>query len=410
MRSAMHTTAAAVALFLAFAAGAAARPQAYSAPLGLTHMPKPLAAAVGGAPDEPVGGDIWPVAIYWCEVGIGNPPVMFPVAIDSGSYTLDVPRKGCTGCVSKPPNAAYDPSASSTSINNNQPFSNSYQTCDLKDPTAVCTITGEWYTDEVTLAGAGPANVSFGAIETQTTNFDQFKNIDGVMGMAGGSGETNTFTQLVAAGAFSHDVWAICMMRGAKSNGTITFGGTDERLYTGAIEYVSNPYGNQFYGVNTPQMAVQFKNGTSAVIENTQSSSILDTGTNVLLLPTAPFNSVVAIFKSTCADGGTPLHGICGDKTILDGKTCLPYTKEQIAAFPDVAITLSPTLTLMTYGTDYILRHPTDDGLYCFGIRVSSTGGYQIIGDTTMKNYYQVFDRESNRIGYAPVSDKCGNI
>ena len=29
-----------------------------------------------------------------------------------------------------------------------------YQTCDLKDPTAVCTITGKLFTDKVSLAGS----------------------------------------------------------------------------------------------------------------------------------------------------------------------------------------------------------------------------------------------------------------
>lgn len=231
----------------------------------------------------------------------------------------------------------------------------------------MCTITGHWYSDVVTLAGkGGNVTVSFGAIETQTTNFDQFKHIDGVMGMAGSDGQTNVFSQLVQAGAFAKDEWAICMHHGSKSNGTITFGGTDSRLYHGELEYVDNPYGSQFYGVATPMMSIDFLNGTSAVIENTQSNSILDTGTNVLLLPTDPYNSVISIFQSSCGSG-KELHGVCSQPSILDGKTCLPFTQEQIDAFPGVSIQLSETLTLHMTGKDIILRHPTDNGLYCFG-------------------------------------------
>ena len=31
----------------------------------------------------PVGGDVWPVAIYWVEIAVGTPPRRFPVAIDT---------------------------------------------------------------------------------------------------------------------------------------------------------------------------------------------------------------------------------------------------------------------------------------------------------------------------------------
>ena len=95
---------------------------------------------------------------YICRVSsvpcaqIGTPPVDFPVAIDSGSGDLDVSGKGCTGCVTTPPNKGYDASASSTSHRVfPYVFSNTYQTCDLKNPTAPCTISGGLYKDQATL-------------------------------------------------------------------------------------------------------------------------------------------------------------------------------------------------------------------------------------------------------------------
>ena len=81
---------------------------------------------------------------------------------------------------------AYDSLASSSS----KPeapfvFSNTYQTCDLTDPTAPCTISGKLYSDQVSMAGLGPVKMVLGSIEKQTSNFDQFKVIDGVMGFTG---------------------------------------------------------------------------------------------------------------------------------------------------------------------------------------------------------------------------------
>ena len=98
----------------------------------------------------PAGGAVWPTAIYWCNVEVGTPPHSYPVAIDSGSGDLDIGGAGCKGCVTTPPNLPYDHTKSSTA----KPalpykFSNSYQTCDLKDPTAPCTITGNLYKDQV---------------------------------------------------------------------------------------------------------------------------------------------------------------------------------------------------------------------------------------------------------------------
>jgi hypothetical protein len=59
-------------------------------------------------------------------------------------------------------------------------FSNSYQTCDLSDPSAVCTITGDFIQDQVSLAGLPPVTIVFGAINSMTSNFDRTPLSDGL--------------------------------------------------------------------------------------------------------------------------------------------------------------------------------------------------------------------------------------
>ena len=116
------------------------------------------------------------------------------------------------------------------------------QTCAPHDPTAPCTISGLWFEDEVTFAGAGPVKVAFGAIDYQTSNFEQFQNIDGLVGMAGPSGISNTFSQLVKAGAVDEDVWCLCINpNGKTSNGTLTLGGIDPRFHVGEMLWTPNP-------------------------------------------------------------------------------------------------------------------------------------------------------------------------
>eukprot|EP01051_Picozoa_sp_SAG22_P001136 SAG22_NODE_41_length_25488_cov_6.133719_11_plen_294_part_00 len=151
--------------------------------------PPPPAAAV-----LPTGGNVWPVAIYWIYVSVGTPPQRFPVALDSGSMTLDIQGPGCISCPGTAPNRAYNPSMSSTSTAcaaAQQPgdsgccpfstsggclgdtFHNTYQTCDLSDPQATCTISGGNFMDSVSVGGLGPVTATFGAITAQTANFDQ---------------------------------------------------------------------------------------------------------------------------------------------------------------------------------------------------------------------------------------------
>jgi len=140
-------------------------------------------SAPGNGSSIPANGSVWPTAIYWSMVQVGTPPQDYPVAIDSGSGDLDIGGKGCNGCVTTPPNNPYDPSSSKTSSRAfPYAFSNTYQTCDLKHPTAPCTISGSLHKDKVSLAGVGPVEVTIGAVQRQTSNFDQFKQIDGVMG------------------------------------------------------------------------------------------------------------------------------------------------------------------------------------------------------------------------------------
>merc|ERR1719163_656871 len=179
-------------------------------------MSKASLATGSGPVVNPVGGSIWPVSIFWSFIDIGTPAQKFPVAIDSGSFTLNVPTKGCQGCITKAPNNQYDASASSTSqsypcsfggcsvgscSNGQCSYSNTYETCDPTDPSQPCSISGPFYSDVVSWGEAGPVNVTFGGISDQTAGFYQFATVDGVCGMASPSGSQSVFGQLVAQGA-----------------------------------------------------------------------------------------------------------------------------------------------------------------------------------------------------------------
>jgi len=310
-----------------------------------------------------------------------------------------VSGKGCTGCVTKPPNRGYDPTSSSTSKKNfPYKFSNTYQTCDLKHPTAPCTISGDLYKDSVSLAGLGPVDVVLGSIQSQTSNFDQFKEIDGVMGFTFASNK-NVFSQLVSAGKCDN-VWALCMHQGSVSNGTLTIGGADPRLSVdGKVTYVKD-VGNGFHSVQVN--SVQLGQASIEVGE----AAILDTGTNVLLVPTAVLKEME---KTMCADSSL---ASCSD--LWNGK-CVDLTDSQVAAYPPLALQLD-SIDLEMTPADYLLKGSplaSSSSQYCIGIKDGGSAGGSgfIIGDTTMRNYYLVFDLAENKIGWGPVNkDKCGSV
>jgi hypothetical protein len=306
-----------------------------------------------------------------------------------------------------PPNRAYDHTASSTAI----PalpfaFSNSYQTCDLKDPTAPCTISGKLYKDQVSLAGLGPVEVTLGSIEKQTPNFDQFKEIDGVMGFTMGGGK-NVFATLVENNK-TDNVWSICMSKGSKSNGTLTIGGADPRLsVNGVVDYVSD-VGRGFHSVQVQSISLAGTGSTKAAASiQVNKGGILDTGTNVLLLP---HGLMEPMQQAMCADKSLA-H--CDD---LWANKCLALTDAEVAAYPAMTLDLDNGVKLNMSSLDYLLLGSplaASAGQYCLGIRDGGNAGGSgfIIGDTTMRNYYLVFDLAEKKIGWGPVEKKaCGSI
>ena len=142
------------------------------------------------------------MGIYYTRVKVGSPPREFVVSIDTGSTDLLVPGNDCDGCNVTTPK--YDPSKSTSSSpvlchdtsdctrkareqpscwtpGDLCPFSDVYLTCDLSNLTALCSVAGPLYRDIVEIAGFKTSvPVKFGVILNQTTNFDQFKLIDGI--------------------------------------------------------------------------------------------------------------------------------------------------------------------------------------------------------------------------------------
>ena len=144
---------------------------------------------------------------------------------------------------------------------------------------------------------------------------------------------------------------------------------------------------------------------------------ILDTGTNILLLPEEGYASMKQQFVSMCTDG-VHLVGVCnvppGNKTLFEGG-CFDLTLDDIAKYPSFNIGLDNGASLQMHAPDYLMkgdvRAKGNESLYCLAIRSTGPRGYFIFGDTLMRNYYLVFDVGQERLGWGTVNhNNCGAI
>lgn len=363
-------------------------------PLGAHREHRPARTSLKGVgPDIPADGAIFPTAMYYATVQVGTPPRDFAVGLDSGSGDLFVEGKGCMGCTLGPPNHQYDPAASSTSKAGSS-FHHSYQTCSMKDPSATCTLYGTTYTDQVSLAGLGPVQVKVGAISSQTDNFDTKKVVGGLMGLGGFDGE-DVLATLVQAGKCEH-VWGLCMHEGRSSNGTMTVGGVDETLAKETIKYVPDT------GFIYPNFAVSSLSVAGQEV-SVKDSAILDSGTNILLLGSSVYSNTQS---AMCSDAS--LANCAG----LWANKCFEMTDAEVDSYPTLTFHLDG-VSLEMSSRDYILQGSPvaeSSSQYCLGIRNGGRTGF-IVGATTMRNYYVVFDKKNSRIGWGKVNEEtCGSV
>ena len=92
---------------------------------------------------------------------------------------------------------------------------------------------------------------------------------------------------------------------------------------------------------------------------------------------------------------------------------CVALSDAEVDAYPSLDLTLKGVALHMTPRDYLLLGSPlaSSAGQYCLGIK--SGGNLFIIGDTTMRHYYLVFDYENKRIGWGPVNKKeggCGSV
>jgi len=319
-------------------------------------------------------------AQFFGPISIGTPGRVFEMVFDTGSSNLWVPSILCkeASCLI---HHQYDSAKSSTYVANGTKFEIVYGSG---------SISGFISTDSVTLGGLTIKGQDFGEVTHEKGLAFLAGKFDGICGLAFDSisvdHATPVWYNLLDQGLVSVPIFSFWMSKdpNATIGGELTLGGYDSSLFTGQLSYV--PLTAETYW----QIAMdQLKMGPMTFCNSGKCKAIVDTGTSLLIGPTADINMI---------------NGKLGCLNIKS--ECIFLSCPDFSKLPDVVITLN--------NKDYVLK-PKDYILKIGGQCISGFAGMDIappigplwiLGDVFIETYYTVFDYGHQQVGFAPAVQK----
>ncbi|XP_052405887.1 cathepsin D [Carassius gibelio] len=320
---------------------------------------------------------------YFGVISIGTPPQDFTVLFDTGSSNLWVPSIHCSYLdIACWLHHRYNSKKSSTYVKNGTEFSIRYGRGSLS---------GFISQDTVTLAGLKVPNQQFGEAVKQPGIVFAVARFDGVLGMAYPSisvdGVTPVFDTAMAAKILPQNIFSFYINRdpAGEVGGELMLGGFDQQYFDGDLHYV-NVTRKAYWQIKMDEVQV---GGTLTLCKN-GCQAIVDTGTSVI---TGPVQEVRALQK---AIGAIPL--LMGEYWI----DC-----KRIPSLPVVSVSLGGKMFNLT-GEDYVLKISRMGVSVCLSGFMAMdipppAGPLWILGDAFIGRYYTVFDREADRVGFAPA-------
>ncbi|QRV74112.1 aspartyl protease [Ceratobasidium sp. AG-Ba] len=324
-------------------------------------------------------------SMYYGSVAVGTPPVAFNVILDTGSSDLWLASSTCyTGCRNVP---TFDASASSTFKNLSTTFAIRYGSGQAA---------GELGSDSVKMAGFQVDGQTFALADQVSANLLS-NPISGLMGLGwstiASSGATPMWETLAKGNQWTEPVMSFFLTRfinvdnadTLEPGGEFMMGGTNSNLYTGDIDYVDIPNGQESYWL-IPLTGLGV-NGAS-VLSGTENAAI-DTGTTLVGGPTSSIDAIFAQIPNS--QRGT------GD---LQGYYLYPCS---------TSVTITMTFSSRTWTidpADFLLMRASSTmcvGAF-FALNLSGSAPSWIVGDTFLKNVYSVYRFNPPSVGFANLS------
>ncbi|KAM8795712.1 cathepsin E [Eudromia elegans] len=316
---------------------------------------------------------------YFGQISIGTPPQNFTVIFDTGSSNLWVPSMYCVSPACAV-HARFQPSRSSTYQPVGTPFSIQYGTGSLS---------GVIGSDQVTVEGLTVTNQQFAESVSEPGKAFLDAAFDGILGLAYPSlavdGVTPVFDNMMAQNLVELPVFSVYMSSNpdAPEGGELLFGGFDPSRFEGNLNWV--PVTQQgYWQIQIDSILV---GGTVAFCAG-GCQAIVDTGTSLL---TGPSSDIKEMQKYIGA-------------TLMDGEYAVDCSS--VSSMPDVTFVING----IAYSLDaqaYLLMEESENVAICIsgfqGLDMAPPAGpLWILGDVFIRQFYSVFDRGNNRVGFAP--------
>eukprot|EP01101_Sappina_pedata_P012868 TRINITY_DN9218_c0_g1_i1.p1 TRINITY_DN9218_c0_g1~~TRINITY_DN9218_c0_g1_i1.p1 ORF type:complete len:475 (-),score=97.06 TRINITY_DN9218_c0_g1_i1:118-1542(-) len=350
---------------------------------------------------------------YWADIDIGTPPRTFTAQIDTGSSLFAVPDRSCYLCTATDFYSLQDSTTSQLILCPGNPdcktICSAKQYCPFDSSYADGSgISGQLVKDKIQWGGLN-ATVTFGDVLIEVGNFEYY-GVDGILGMAFNSEiacnpscVTPVFDEMVSQNNISN-VFSMSM---SSFSGLLTLGGIDPTF--GNLTWTPM-VGPDFYQLNLESMQVDVRTASKSGF----GTVIVDSGTSFLIFPNSVYQDIVSLFRDHyCNLPGDP---VCGYVSIFTQDVCItaPY---DLDLFPSLVFNVQGAAPLVVGPRDYFFEHQQNGVTsYCLGISTTDTN-MTILGDSFMRAFGVVFDRENRRLGFTinqlvsnPGEDSFSNI
>ncbi|XP_078098066.1 gastricsin-like [Mustelus asterias] len=314
---------------------------------------------------------------YYGPMTIGTPPQSFEVLFDTGSSNLWLPSIYCSSPACKN-HRKFNPTKSSTFTTNRQPFSIAYGSGSL---------TGFFGYDTVNVAGITIPKQELGLSQNEPGTSFYYSRYDGILGLAypalSAGWATTVFDNMMSDNLVASPLFSIYLGRhpGSKYDGEVTFGGINDKLYTGEIVWA--PVLQQMYWLIA--MDGVLLNGESAFC--TQGcQAMVDTGTSYLTVPSQHLEQLLQYIGAYEDEYGGYLVN-CDTVAKLPSLTFI-INGVHLTIPGSAYIQQSYGYCVVAIQSTY-LRAPTRNGLFW------------ILGDVFLREFYSIYDRGNNRMGFA---------
>ncbi|GAA5886638.1 hypothetical protein JCM6882_005841 [Rhodosporidiobolus microsporus] len=310
-------------------------------------------------------------AQYFSEIEIGTPPQKFKVVLDTGSSNLWVPSTRCSS-IACFLHSRYDAKASSTYKANGTEFKIQYGSGSLE---------GVISNDVMSIGDLTVKGQDFAESTNEPGLAFAFGKFDGILGLAYDTISVQhvvpPFYQMINQGLLDSPQFGFWLGKDPEQ-GEATFGGVDEKHFTGKIDWV--PVRRKGYW----EVELEKVKFGEEELELEGTGAAIDTGTSLIALPT---------------DLAELINREIGAKKGWQGT----YTVEC-----DTVPSL-PSLTFYFGGKPYQLD-AADYILEVQGTCMSSFQGLDmpagvgplwIVGDVFLRKFYTVYDLGKNAVGFA---------